>query len=774
MLGGRDVSEARVREVLAFEGWRFDRQARRLLRQDAAGVWTPIVLGSRALDILDLLLERPGTVVSREAIMDVVWPHAAVETNNLTVQISALRHVLDQDRAEASHIQTIPGRGYRFVVPVFLHEEPPRLHPASPMDNNITDHGNAATVDHRDGVLGAEVGDNKVVTAPAAIAATSSAASQPARRLYRVRVAALLSVLCLAVGALLLVGFAHDFWRAERTDRPRLSLVVLPFRNLSGDPKDDYLAEGITDDLTSDLSDIDGTFVIAWQSAYLYKGKPVEVRKVGMELGVRYVIEGSVRKIASTLRVNVQLASAETGEQLWSDRFDEQVSDLASGQEKIVARISAGLGISVVDIESARSLRERPSRPDAFDLILRARAIGNLPLSLQQINETEPLFQRALSLDPMSVAALTGLGIALVNRAEGNHGAAAEDVLHAKGLLMQARAISPYSKDVLNFAANLLHVEGRWQEGISVARELVRRYPNSEVGYFELAQALIAVGQPEEAIPLEEKAIQLNPLGPWLFARYRDIACASMLLGKDQDAITFSERSLALNPSNRGFRATTYRRMAAAYARIGQMPAATRALAEADGLEPYETLRTYRPCAPLNTIATEEIRRDQDALRLAGERDHADEDADFGVAADATLHDQFAGLTPTTAPGTRTIRTSDLVQFLIQARPVVIDTVSYSSSRSLPGSIGLRYAGLGGSFADATQDRLRRKMQELTAGDLNRPIVAVGWNSERFDGRNLALRVAALGYTQVYWYRGGREAWEVANLPETDLVLRDW
>ena len=485
--------------TLVFAGWRLDRQAHCLFRQGATGGWTPVAMGSRAMDILVLLLERPGALVSREAIMDAVWPNAAVETNNLTVQISALRHVLDQDRAEASHIQTVPGRGYRFVVPVFLHQEPSRLHPASPMDNNITDHGMAAAVDHRDGSLGAEVGDNKVVTAPAAVAATFSAASQLARRRRGVRVAAMLSVLCLAVGALLLVGFGRNLWHAGPTGRPRLSLVVLPFTNLSGDPKDDYLAEGITDDLTSDLSSIDGAFVIARQSAYFYKGKPVDVRKVGEELGVRYVIEGSVRKIGSTLRINVQLTSAETGEQLWSDRFDEQVSDLAAGQEKIVARISGGLGISVVDIESARIWHEPPSHPDAFDLILRARALENLPHSRQQMDATEPLYQRALSLDPMSVAALTGLGFDLANKAlSDDGGAAAENVPLAKGLLMRARAIAPYSEEVLNLAANLLHVEGRWQEGVSVARELIRRYPNTDTGYFELAQALIAIGQAEE------------------------------------------------------------------------------------------------------------------------------------------------------------------------------------------------------------------------------------------------------------------------------------
>ena len=125
------------------------------------------------------------------------------------------------------------------------------------------------------------------------------------------------------------------------------------------------------------------------------------------------------------------------------------------------------------------------------------------------------------------------------------------------------------------------------------------------------------------------------------------------------------------------------------------------------------------------------------------------------------LHGELAGLTPTDAPGAKTLRTVDFVRLLAECPAIVIDTMTYFWGQSIPGAVGLKYAGLGGNFADAAQDRLGHKLRELTAGDFTKPIVAVGWNSERFDGRNLALRLAALGYTQVDWYRGGREAWEV-------------
>ena len=163
----------------------------------------------------------------------------------------------------------------------------------------------------------------------------------------------------------------------------------------------------------------------------------------------------------------------------------------------------------------------------------------------------------------------------------------------------------------------------------------------------------------------------------------------------------------------------------------------------------------------------------RDGLRLAGIRDHADEDADFGLASDDVLHTDYEAPTPTTAPGTRTIQTPDLAVLVEQRKPLVLDA-SLRWGRSIPGAVGLWGGGVGGGTSDEYEGRLRTKMQQLTHGDLNAPVVAVGWNAERYQGRNLALRLVALGYTNVYWYRGGREAWEVAGLTETEVDVQDW
>jgi hypothetical protein len=191
-------------------------------------------------------------------------------------------------------------------------------------------------------------------------------------------------------------------------------------------------------------------------------------------------------------------------------------------------------------------------------------------------------------------------------------------------------------------------------------------------------------------------------------------------------------------------------------------------------LWPHDTVRAHWPEDPSSREFVAHVESYQAALRLAGHRDHAEEDADFGVVSNDELPEGFAGPTATTVPGATTIHTAALQQLLVDRKPTVIDPMLYWWGRSIPGGIGLKHAGSGGSYSDTMQDRLGRKMLELTGGDLSRPIVAVGFNSERFDGHNLALRLVALGYSNVSWYRGGREAWEVANLPETAIDIEEW
>lgn len=725
-----------------FEGFCLDRPGGGLFRRDAAGGDAPVSIGSRALDVLAVLLAHPGELVSKQAIMRAVWPGVVVEEKNLAVQISVLRRVLDDGRAERSCIQTEAGRGYRFVATVTRQE--------------------------RDWALEAEHSAPTPAVAPATD--VSAPVRQPARR-FRVA-AALAAAGILALGALIALAWTGG-WIGAGSAPPRLSIVVLPFHDVDDDPTNDYLADAITDDLTTELSGLRGAWVIARESAYTYKGKTTDVRQIGRELGVRYVLEGSVRQIGTILRVNVQLVSAETGAHLWSDRFDEEISQLAAGQQRIVARLGDTIGFSMVEIESTRSQRERPTNPDAFDLILRARSIKHLLPTPQRHQELLALYERALQLDPLSVEAMAQVAYFLTDGGWSSF----ENMQRAGRLLEQARALDPRSALVLNNAVYWLRSVGRCAEAIEAAEHAIRLDPNRlriYTGiYNELAVCKTRVGHAEEELALQALADQLNPRSVFKFSRYHHMGFAALTLGRNQDAITFFQRSLALNPENPANR-WTYHMLAAAYVRTGQFDEATRWLSAANRLWPFGTVRGVYPEELSSPVYIQQIRDFQAALRLAGLRDHADEDADFGVPADAVLHDEVAGRTPTEAPGAKTIRTAELVRLLTDQAPLVIETVSNSWGRSIAGAIGLRFSGLGGSFTDEAQDRLRRKMFEQTGGNLTRPVVAVGWNSERFDGRNLALRLVALGYTQVYWYRGGREAWEVAGLPETPVDVQDW
>jgi adenylate cyclase len=558
------------------------------------------------------------------------------------------------------------------------------------------------------------------------------------------------------------------------SNAPRLSIVVLPFENLSGDPKDNYLADGITEDVTTDLSLVIGMFVIARESAYTYRSKAVDVRKLGEELGVRYVLQGSVRKLGDTLHVNVQLIATETGAHLWADRFDQKLDDLSAGQEAIVDRIGQSLNVRLADLETARSKRERPTNPDAFDLILRARSLALHPMGPEEHAERKALLEQALRLDPSSIYSMTGLADELDRwqnigiSGQGEHERAAK-------LVARAAAIDPNDPHVLEAEAHLLLNNGRYREAISASRRLLDQYPNSYSAYQIIALCLNSLGRFEEAIPMLETAIRRDPRSPWNYDRYAQLAMAFGLLHRYEESITWNRRALAaVPPSYTSLRAEYNLRIASVLASHGSFQEAHRAVAEANRIWPFDTARSHAPGDWSNHVWAGLLETYQLTLRAAGLRDHADEDADFAVPSDGNLRDDYAGLTPTTVPGAKTIRTPELQQLLEEQKPLVVDPLLYSWGRSIPGAIGLQNAGHGGSTSDEMQGRLRKKMQQLTKGDLTRAIVAVGWNSERFDGRNLALRLVALGYTSIYWYRGGREAWEVAGLPETQVDVQDW
>src|ERR1700729_118061 len=234
--------------------------------------------------------------------------------------------------------------------------------------------------------------------------AQPSAASVPRRR-------SVLPLSALAIALLLAAGAAAwHFVGANRSAPPPLSIVVLPFTNLSGDPTQDYVADGITENLTTDLSRLSGSFVIARNTAFTYKGKSVDVKEIGKELGIRYVLEGSVQRDQNQVRVNAQLVDAESGGHLWAERFDKPLSNLFSMQDEIVASLASRLGVELLRSEARRA--ERAPAPDSMDLYLQGRAWYNKGRNPADIDRARGFFERALALDPNNLDAALGKGMA--------------------------------------------------------------------------------------------------------------------------------------------------------------------------------------------------------------------------------------------------------------------------------------------------------------------------------------------------------------------------
>jgi TolB-like protein/DNA-binding winged helix-turn-helix (wHTH) protein len=456
----------------------FRRRGGGLFRQDGPGSFAPVGIGSRALDVLAVLIAHHGQVVSKVAIIDAVGPDVVVEERNLAVQISALRRVLDHRRTDGSCIQTEAGRGYRFVAAV----------------TRIAD----------------ELLPSPSVSTPTPPDTQPANDSTPTPRRERPRRHAIAAIAAAAFAAVVLAALAWDSVgiSPSETPRPRLSIAVLPFANLSVDRGDDYLADAITDDLTTDLSRVSGMFVIARQSSYTYQGKTVDIRKVGEELGVRYALEGSVRRLGDELRVNAQLISTETGAHLWAERFDRPLLDLsaailADGEDDIIRHIASALNVKMVDVESARSLRERPGNAEATDLVLRARSLSNQPPSRERTAEAGELYEQALKRDPSSVSAMVGIAGILINQSQGYLGQwAAADALERAGKLMsEPRAIEASSEQVLVGSVRLLEAQHRWEGMIPAAERLIAAFPNRVDEYELLATAKRYTGKPADAVP---------------------------------------------------------------------------------------------------------------------------------------------------------------------------------------------------------------------------------------------------------------------------------
>jgi adenylate cyclase len=404
--------------------------------------------------------------------------------------------------------------------------------------------------------------------------------------------------------------------------RPRLSIVVLPFLNLSQDASVDYLVDGIVDTLITDLSSsLPGSFVISRSTSFTYKGRSVPVRQIGNELAVRYVLEGSVLVDAARFRINAQLIDAETDVHLWAERFDKPRTEVLQVHDEIVGRLSRTVGIQLVRTEAQRG-SARGDGWDVVDLLLRARALISDTKRKETAEAAADLFEQALRLDPGCVSAMVGIGLTRIYQVINLYQIEdREALLDAAGaMISRAAASAPDDYEMQKARALLLRARGRFQEAIIATEVLITRNPAEPTAYKELGLNNLYLGRTQQAAEWFRRADLIAPRDPERWTWLQGLGRALMQLGDDMEAVATLSRALDSNPGYLRGRAL----LAAAEALAGDVEAATKRLAEYRTLEPNMTVRRFaeqRSSVPPETVS-EVYRRESgrilDGLRRAG------------------------------------------------------------------------------------------------------------------------------------------------------------
>jgi TolB-like protein len=446
-------------DIFLFEHFRLDRRG--LFRREEGGGFVPLKIGSRAEDILRVLVARAGELVSKDEIITRVWPGTIVEESNLTVQISMLRRCLDEQSAEGSYIQTVPGRGYRLVAKVA------RVEPDVPLG--------------------------------------SPSASQ------------------------------------------RLSIVVLPFANLSDDPDQQYFADGVTEDLTADLSRIPDSFVISRHTAFTYRNRSIGTKQIGHELGVRYVVEGSVRRSGDHVRVAAQLVDAARDTHLWAERYDRSRADLFELQDEIVTAIAGAIEPELLKFERGRIAALPQQSDDDYELYQRGMFHHYRQNKADNL-KAQAYFRRALVSEPHSPQATAALAIALCSAALvgwADNNEAFFDQAHE--LAQRAVTLDPRYPNA-RFALGLACMwTSRSDRATAEFQEAIKLNPSFAAAHVLLGQMYLYGGRPQEAIEQAEKGIRLSPSDPRLFIWLPALAGAHYLLRHYEEAIEIGRRSWSLN-----------------------------------------------------------------------------------------------------------------------------------------------------------------------------------------------------------------------------------
>jgi adenylate cyclase len=392
-------------------------------------------------------------------------------------------------------------------------------------------------------------------------------------------------------------------------DKP--SIAVLPFTNMSPDPDHQYFADGIVEDIITALSRFPRLFVIARNSTFTYRDRAVDVRQIGRELGVRYILEGSVRRAGGRLRITGQLIDASTGAHLWADRYDGDLEDVFELQDRVTARVVGAIAPALFEAELDRTKTKRPDSLDAYDLYLRALAAIR-EMTRERNEEALAHVERALRLEP-DYAVAAGLGAWACTLRVAQNWSVDFETEKRRGMELARLAIAKGGQDAAALAYGgyaIAFLGEEFEEGLSVLDRAISLNPNRAMALSNAGWVRCYIGQAVDAIDDFERVIRLSPREITLFRVQTGLAFAHLLLEEFEEAVSWGRRALDNNPNY----TPSHRALAAALAHLGRVEEAravgTRLLALVPDFTPFNEKRLFRKSGKLPLIL--------EGLRLAG------------------------------------------------------------------------------------------------------------------------------------------------------------
>jgi TolB-like protein/DNA-binding winged helix-turn-helix (wHTH) protein len=528
-----------------------------------------IDLRPKSFEVLRHLVENAGRLVSKDELVKVVWPDVIVTDESLTQCVSEVRRALGD--GEQRLIKTVPRRGYLFAAPVSWSSAERTVFNAPKADNSAP-------------AKAQDLGQQRLKTV-----------AEPTR----VYGASLDEVAGKSASALTL------------PDTP--SIAVLPFQNMSGDLEQEYFADGVVEEIITALSRFRHLFVIARNSSFIYKGRSVDVKQVGRELGVRYVLEGSVRKVANKVRIAGQLVDTSLGTHLWADRFNGSLEDIFDLQDQVTACVVGAIAPKLEQAEIERAKRKPTESLDAYDLYLRGIA-SIYQYTKEGFEDAFHLFYRAIELDP-DFAAPYGMAARCYARRKAA-GWTTDRVRQTAETARLARCAAKLGKDdavaLCNGGFGLAYVVGDLDNAAAMIDRALLLNPNLAAAWTYGGWVWIWRGEPEVALDHFARAMRLSPLDPNAFSTQAGMASAHFFAGRYDEASSWAERSLREQAGH----TPPLRILAASSALVGRLEDARAAIARLRQLEPAFRISDLRDRIPL--CRPQDLATLADGLRRAG------------------------------------------------------------------------------------------------------------------------------------------------------------